>query len=76
MEEEPKYKYLNLLDDEILPQYSDALLVLSQYEADLKAFKEKYFGFDSARAKYRWILNDGINNIEVFFYNSSIMIQS
>ncbi len=31
MEGEPEYKYLDLLDDETLPQYSDAILILSQY---------------------------------------------
>ena len=54
MEEEPEYKYLDVLDDEMLPQYSDAILVLSQYEGALKSFKERYFGYDRSRFEYRW----------------------
>lgn len=54
MEEEPEYKYLDVLDDEVLPQYSDAILVLSQYEAALRGFKERYFGYDSLHHKGGW----------------------
>ena len=54
MEKEPEYKYLDLLDDEMLPQYSDAILVLSQYEAALKGFKERCFGYDSLHGERRW----------------------
>jgi len=45
---EPEHKYLDLLDDEILPQYSDALLILSQYEGALKAFRERHYGWDGS----------------------------
>ena len=54
MEEEPEYKYLDVLDDEMLPKYSDAILILSQYEGALKSFKGRYFGYDSAFSGYRW----------------------
>lgn len=35
-------KYLELLDDEILPQYSDAVLVIAQYATVLAQFKERH----------------------------------
>ena len=54
MKEEPECKYLDMLDDEMLPQYSDAILILSQYEGALKGFKERYFGFDDLYREDRW----------------------
>ncbi|MDJ0950830.1 MAG: hypothetical protein QNJ94_18110 [Alphaproteobacteria bacterium] len=54
MEGEPEHKYLDLLDDESLPQYSDAILVLSQYEGALKGFKERYYGYDSILYEDKW----------------------
>jgi hypothetical protein len=43
LEVEPEGKFLDLLDDDELPQTSDAVLVMVQYETALKAFKKKYF---------------------------------
>jgi hypothetical protein len=36
-------KYLDLLDEETLPQYSDALIIMSQFEAALEAFRTRYY---------------------------------
>ena len=43
----PDHKYLDLLDSDELPQYGDAILVLSQYEGALKSFKERHYGYQS-----------------------------
>lgn len=56
MEGEPEHKYLDMLDDEALPQYSDAILILSQYEGALKGFKERYYRWDSTNLKDRWFI--------------------
>lgn len=40
---EPTGKYLEVLDDESLPQISDALLVMVQFESALQAFEDNYF---------------------------------
>lgn len=53
-DDEPEYKYLDLLDDDSLPQYSDAILILSQYEGALKGFKERYHGWDNMRDEHTW----------------------
>ena len=42
LEEEPEGKYLDLLDDETLPQNSDAVLVMVQYDRALDAFRDRY----------------------------------
>lgn len=55
-EGEPEAKYLDLLDDEALPQYSDAILILSQYQGALKTFRERYYGYNPAQG-YHWSLN-------------------
>ena len=54
MEGEPEHKYLDLLDDESLPQYSDAILILSQYDGALKGFLAKHHGYDPELHKSTW----------------------
>jgi hypothetical protein len=39
---EPESKYLDLLTDDTLPQYSDAVLVISQYGAALESFYNRH----------------------------------
>lgn len=43
LDKEPEGKFLDVLDDENLPQTSDAVLIMCQYETALKAFKDKYY---------------------------------
>ena len=43
LEAEPEGKFLDLLDDKDLPQTSDAVLVMVQYETVLRVFKNKYY---------------------------------
>lgn len=42
LKDEPEFKYLDPLDDEDLPQNSDAVLVMVQYEKALSAFSSRY----------------------------------
>ena len=42
LEKEPEGKFLDLLDDQELPQTSDAVLVMVQYETALRAFHSRY----------------------------------
>jgi len=43
----PDHKYLDLLDGDTLPQYGDAILVLSQFDGALKSFRERHYGYQS-----------------------------
>lgn len=43
LEAEPEGKFLDLLDDSDLPQTSDAVLVMVQYQTALMAFKNRYY---------------------------------
>ena len=49
---EPSRSYLDLLDEESLPQNSDVSLILSQYCAAMKSFHEKYFGWDGTETTW------------------------
>ncbi|MGB8982898.1 MAG: hypothetical protein WCC12_13575 [Anaerolineales bacterium] len=44
LKDAPEQKYLDLLDDEALPQVADALVVMAQYEGALKGFRERHYG--------------------------------
>lgn len=52
LDNEPSSKYLDMLDDDDLPLYSDVVLMLSQYSAALKHFRAKYHGWDGS--KHQW----------------------
>ena len=54
MSDEPEGRYLDLLDDEALPQYSDAILILSQYEGALSGFRSRYHGYVPAAHEHTW----------------------
>jgi hypothetical protein len=41
-------KYLELLDDQTLPQYSDAVLIIAQYAAVLTEFNQRHTGQNEA----------------------------
>jgi hypothetical protein len=54
----PDHKYLDLLDDSALPQYSDAILILSQYEGALNAFRRRHYGFNGALGESGWFIQE------------------
>jgi hypothetical protein len=66
MDAEPEKKFLDLLDDEELPQTSDAVLVMVQYESALREFPMRYFravktgvnGYGSVVLENFWITED------------------
>lgn len=53
---EPTGKYLEALDDESLPQVSDAVLTMVQFESALCAFKSKYRRY--MRGDHHWITEE------------------
>lgn len=58
LEREPEGKFLDLLDDQELPQTSDAVLVMVQYETVLEAFAKRYrqlVKWDRNTSTYEWI---------------------
>lgn len=57
LEEQPDAKYLECLDDDDLPQVSDAVLVMVQFESALAAFRKRYFR-DVRGYAYQWVTAD------------------
>ena len=52
LDSETSLNYLDLLDEDDIPQNSDVVLMLSQYVAAMKQFKSTYYGWDGQ--KDRW----------------------
>lgn len=52
--DESDCKYLDLLDDEELPQYSDVVLILSQFSAAMERFHSNYYGWDEIEGEHKW----------------------
>lgn len=55
--DEPEAKFLDELDDDDLPQNSDAVLVMVQYESALAAFRKRYRCYVSGLGD-RWITRE------------------
>jgi hypothetical protein len=51
--DEPTSKYLDVLNDEDLPQYSDVVLVMSQYRGALDAFRKAH-----TDGLGKWVVSD------------------
>jgi hypothetical protein len=69
LEAEPEGKFLDLLDDDELPQTSDAVLVMVQYETALRAFKKKYFQSYIAGphdSKSAWVTPEFVKEYEAY----------
>lgn len=54
LNDEPSIEFLDLLDEDELPQHSDVVLMLSQYVAAMEQFEARYFGFSNLDMKQAW----------------------
>jgi len=54
LENDHSHDFVDMLDEEMLPQNSDVVLVLSQWQAALRQFRVKHYGYDSASREERW----------------------
>lgn len=53
--DEAEAKYLDLLDEDELPQNSDAVLVMVQYDRALKAFSGRYRAYERETGRHYWL---------------------
>lgn len=51
--DEDTIEFLDILDEDDVPQASDVTLILSQYVASMEAFHDKYFGWDGSKSIWR-----------------------
>lgn len=54
LEDEESIEFLDLLDEDDVPQVSDVTLIFSQYVAAMHAFKTKYHGWNGT--EHAWYL--------------------
>lgn len=52
--DEKSIDFLDLLDEDDVPQSSDVTLILSQYVAAMSAFHRKYYGWNGS--KHQWFV--------------------
>lgn len=50
--DEESIQFLDLLNEDEVPQASDVTLVFSQYVAAMQAFKRKYYGWDGSESRW------------------------
>ncbi len=55
---DPALSHLDVFSEDELPQYSDLILVLGQFQAALVRFQKKFNRYDSDRAATRWITQE------------------
>ena len=49
---DPTIQFLELLDDETLPSNSDAVFIIAQYDAAMKQYKDKHYGYESGKGDH------------------------
>lgn len=52
IESDASHEFVDMLDEDLLPQNSDAVLVLSQWKAALAQFKSKHYGWDGGTQRW------------------------
>ncbi|MDA9532819.1 hypothetical protein ACM42_31010 [Bradyrhizobium sp. CCBAU 25338] len=58
LKNEPEGKYLEELDSDTLPQVSDALLVMVQFDTALTKFSGRYQEYDSILHSHHWVTKE------------------
>ncbi|MCC0178061.1 hypothetical protein I4641_13835 [Waterburya agarophytonicola K14] len=56
LDDEDSIEFLDLLDENEIPQNSDVTLILSQYVAAMAAFRKTYYKRDSSDNEYKWLI--------------------
>lgn len=58
LEDDASRGFVDMIDEESLPQNSDVVLVLSQWQAALTQYKAKHHGYDSPTGRHRWFTTE------------------
>ena len=56
--DEESIEFLDLIDEDDIPQTSDVTLMLSQYVVAMSGFKKRYYGYNEYTTKYSWFIGD------------------
>lgn len=60
LKDEPAGKYLYELDEDALPQVSDAVLTMVQFESALSSFQSRYCEYISDLGQRHWITKENV----------------
>jgi hypothetical protein len=55
---EPAGKYLDALENDALPQMSDAVLTMVQFETAIEAFQKRYYKYIDSASRHYWITSE------------------
>ena len=64
LKDEPEGKYLEVLDEETLPQLSDAVLIMVQFETALESFANRYQDYVPDYGDAQWITKEFVAQLE------------
>jgi hypothetical protein len=56
LNDDPTVEFLDLLDEEVFPTNSDAVLIISQFKAAMQQFKDKHYGWTGM--EHAWTTED------------------
>ena len=56
---EPTASFLDLLDEDTIPSYSDSILIIAQFQSAMAQFKSSYHGYDGLTHRWFTIENPG-----------------
>lgn len=62
LKKEPYASFLDLIDLENLPSYSDTILLLINYQTAMKSFRASYFGYNKNEIAWFTKENPGVND--------------
>lgn len=54
LEDSTSIEFLDLLDEDDIPQVSDVTLILSQYVASMEAFRKRHYGY--YEGEHKWVI--------------------
>lgn len=66
---EPTIPFLDLLDEDTIPSYSDSILIIVQFQSAMSQFKSNYYGKTTYLESRRWFTkeNHGEHYVEEDF---------
>jgi hypothetical protein len=56
---EPTASFLDLLDEDTIPSYSDSILIIAQFQSAMAQYKSSYHGYDGSTHRWFTVENPG-----------------
>lgn len=59
LKNEPTSSFLDLLDEDVIPSYSDSILIIAQFQSAMSQFKSLNYGYDGTTQRWFTVENPG-----------------